>query len=63
MSNLGLDKYWSGKYKMKDLVQLCHPVTKRFVLVDKANGRIIAHKHSKGTYKNIKVIDTKKDGD
>lgn len=63
MSNLGLEPYWAGKYKMKDLVQLRHPVTGRFVLVDKANGRIIAHKVSKEPYKNIKMVASKNEGE
>jgi hypothetical protein len=60
MSNLGLEPYWTGKYKMKDLVQLRHPMTKRFVLIDRANGRIIAHKISKEPYKNITMVVSKK---
>lgn len=62
MSNLGLEPYWIGKYKMNDLVQLRHPMTKRYVLVDRANGRIIAYKVSKGPYKNIRMIVSKKEG-
>lgn len=54
MSNLGLNKYWTGKYKIKDLVQLKNPITGHMVLVDKEYGNIIAHKVSKGSYKNIK---------
>lgn len=55
MSNLGLDKCWTGKYKMKDLVQLKNPMINRMVLVNKKTAQILGHKKSKGMYKNIKV--------
>ena len=60
MSNLGLEPYWTGKYKMKNLVQLRNPLTKQYVLVDKERGRIIAHKVSKEPYKNIRMVDVER---
>ena len=46
----------AGKIKKmkKDRVQLKNPITKRWVKVDTKLGRIIAHKRTFGSYKNIK---------
>ena len=55
MSNLGLDSYWTGKYLMKDLVQLRNPMTNRSVLINKKTAQIIGSKKSAGPYKNVKV--------
>jgi len=42
--------------KDHEYVQCMNPVTKRYVLIDKTTGRIVAHKHSDGPYKNIKIV-------
>lgn len=62
MSNLGIDKYWTGQYKMKDLAQLKNPRSGRFVLIDTRHGGIRAHKVSKGPYKNIRIVVSKTEG-
>jgi len=46
----------SHNFKVKDLVQLLNPKSKRYVLIDRKNGRILAHKSDKEPYKGIKVI-------
>ena len=63
MSNLGIDKCWTGHYKMKDLAQIKNPRSGRMVLIDTAHGGIIAHKVSKGPYKNIRMVVSKKAGE
>jgi len=50
--NIGRDK---PKFKIKNLVQLLNPRTKRYVLVDKSVGKILAHKSDGQPYKNIPV--------
>jgi len=43
-------------FKVKDLVQLLNPKSKRYTLIDRENGRILAHKSDKEPYKGITVI-------
>ena len=54
MSNLGIDA--GHKYKVKNLVQIKNPVTKHYALIDQTTGRLLAHKKSKGAYKNIMIV-------
>jgi hypothetical protein len=44
----------SRKGAVKDRVQALNPVTKRYVKIDTATGRIIAHKKSAGPYKGVR---------
>ena len=41
--------------KTKDVVQVKNPKTDRYVKIDRSKGKIIAHKSSKGPYKNVPV--------
>ena len=47
----------SGKLKgaITNRAQALNPVTKRYVKIDTARGRIIEHKKSPGPYKNIRI--------
>ena len=46
--------------KGHEIVQLPNPKTRRWVKIDKTEGRIISHKKSAGCYKGIKIVDTVK---
>jgi len=39
-----------------EIVQLPNPRTKRWVKIDKTEGRIISHKKTAGAYKGIKIV-------
>lgn len=41
--------------KKKDVVQVKNPKTGRYVKIDRAKGKIIDHKKSKGPYKNVPI--------
>jgi len=53
----------ASKNKTKDVVQVKNPKTGKYVKIDRAKGKIIAHKKSDGPYKNVPVARkrTKKD--
>jgi len=36
-------------------VQVCNPVTRKFMLIDKTLGAIVRHKRTKGPYKAIPI--------
>lgn len=40
----------------KDIVQVKNPRSDRYVKIDRAAGKIISHKATKGPYKNIPII-------
>ena len=44
-----------GKYYAERYVQVCNPVTKKFVKIDRRIGAIVAHKKTSGPYKNIPI--------
>ncbi|NOZ57551.1 MAG: hypothetical protein GXO73_12275 [Calditrichaeota bacterium] len=46
--------------KKKDIVQVRNPKTGRYVKIDRAKGRIIAHKKSEGPYKGIPIARSKR---
>ena len=50
---IGKDNY---SFKVKDLVQLLNPKSKRYTLIDRENGRILAHKSDSKPYKGITVV-------
>jgi len=39
----------------KDVIQTKNPKTERYVKIDRSAGRIIAHKKSRGPYKNVPI--------
>jgi len=41
--------------KKHDVVQVKNPKTDRYVKIDRAAGRIVGHKPTKGPYKNVPV--------
>ena len=41
--------------KTRDIVQLRNPKSGRYVKIDRAAGRIVSHKKSKGPYKDVPV--------
>ena len=41
--------------KKRDLVQLKNPISKRYVLIDRAIGSIVSHKKSPGPYKGVPI--------
>jgi len=43
-------------FKVKNLVQLLNPRIKRYVLVDKSTGSILAHKSDSLPYKNVPIV-------
>jgi len=43
----------------KDIVQLKNPRSDRYVKIDRAAGKIISHKTTKGPYKNVPIIKKK----
>lgn len=45
-------------------VQCQNPITKRYIKIDVTIGSVVAHKRTKGPYKNIKIVggDAEKDG-
>jgi len=47
-------------YKMpkpkKELVQVMNPITKRYVLIDKSQGKILKHARTNKPYKNVRII-------
>ncbi len=46
--------------KKKDIVQVRNPKTGRYVKIDRARGRIIAHKKSEGPYKGIPIARSRR---
>ena len=48
------------KKKKSDIVQIKNPRTGRYVKIDRSKGRIIAHKKSKGPYKNVPIARKRK---
>ena len=42
-------------------VQACNPKTMKYVKMDRQTGSIIAHKKSKGAYRNIKIVGVRYD--
>ncbi len=40
---------------MTNYVQVCNPITKKFVKINRDIGAIIAHKRTSGPYKNIPI--------
>lgn len=46
--------------KKKDVVQVKNPKTNRYVKIDRAAGKIVAHKKSSGAYKGVPVARKKK---
>jgi hypothetical protein len=47
----------SGK---KDFVQVKNPKSGRYVKIDRAKGKIIAHKKSEGPYKNVPIAQMRR---
>jgi len=45
--------------KRRDVVQVKNPKTGRYVKIDRSKGKIVAHKSSKGPYKNVPVARKK----
>lgn len=45
---------------MRDVVQVKNPRTDRYVKIDRSAGKIIAHKKSKGPYKDVPVARKRK---
>jgi hypothetical protein len=41
--------------KKKDIVQVKNPKSGHYVKIDRAVGKIIAHKSSEGPYKNVPI--------
>jgi hypothetical protein len=41
--------------KKRDVIQTKNPITKRYVKIDRAAGRIVSHKKSKGPYQGIPI--------
>ena len=39
----------------RDIVQIKNPKSGRYVKIDRANGKILAHKKSEGPYKNVPI--------
>ena len=50
----------SGKGAVKERVQVLNPVTKRYVKIDTATGRIVDTKKTVGPYKGVREIKTTK---
>lgn len=46
--------------KKRDIVQAKNPRSGRYVKIDRANGRILAHKKSEGKYANVPVARKRK---
>ena len=44
----------------RDVVQVKNPRTDRYVKIDRSAGKIVAHKKSKGPYKDIPVARKRK---
>jgi hypothetical protein len=44
----------------RDVVQVKNPRTERYVKIDRSAGKIIAHKTSKGPYKDVPVARKRK---
>jgi hypothetical protein len=44
-----------AKSKKSDVVQVKNPRSGKYVKIDRAQGKIIAHKKSSGPYKNVPV--------
>ena len=42
-----------------DLIQIQNPRSKRYIKTDRARGRILGHKKTKGPYKGIKIVKNK----
>ena len=51
----------SEKTLLKNRAQAFNPVTKHWIKIDTANGRIVAHKKTFGPYSNIRKLIPKKD--
>jgi hypothetical protein len=49
------DERWSMSAKKKDIVQVKNPKSGHYVKIDRAAGKIIAHKSSEGPYKNVPI--------
>ena len=49
------------KSKKRDIVQVKNPRSGHYVKIDRAAGRILAHKKSEGKYANIPVARKRKD--
>jgi hypothetical protein len=45
-----------GMAAKKDIVQIKNPRSNRYVKIDRAAGKIIAHKTTQGPYKNVPII-------
>jgi len=41
--------------KRRDIVQTRNPKSNRYVKIDRSAGRIIAHKRTRGPYRNVPV--------
>lgn len=48
--------------KKSDVVQIRNPKSDRYVKIDRAKGKIIAHKKSAGPYKNVPIARYRKAG-
>ncbi len=46
--------------KKSDVVQVKNPKTGHYVKIDRAQGKIVAHKKSDGPYKNVAIARKKK---
>lgn len=42
------------------IVQTKNPRTGHYMKIDREKGKIVAHKHSEGPYKNVPIIKKKK---
>lgn len=38
-----------------EFVQVCNPITRKFVLIDRTIGSIVKHKQTSGPYKGIPI--------
>jgi hypothetical protein len=48
--------------KKKDIVQVQNPKSGYYVKIDRAIGKIMAHKSSEGPYKNVPIVRNPKIG-
>lgn len=46
--------------RQRDVVQVKNPRTERYVKIDRSAGQIVAHKKSKGPYKDVPVARKRK---
>jgi len=47
--------------RKKELVQILNPVSKKYTLIDKSQGKILKHSRSNKPYKNVPVLSNRKE--